>query len=351
MGNCRCNDIYRCDFMKNTFHGGNINEIKLKYPDVKKSWIDLSTGLNPNAYPWQEKIPHEMLSEAAHLLPQYEIEEKCKKTWLNYLSAEMSENWLLIPGSQAFINILPDIFPNYHALIPIPNYGEHERVWQGSENGIEKLTRDTLNNHQFEPRTLLILTNPNNPDGYNWSPEYLLELAHELKKKDGILVIDEAFSDVIPNNSLASLSVYNNIIILRSFGKFFGLGGIRLGMVRASSKIIEKTKFKIGPWAVNGLALTIAQNAFNDEEWIRKTKHQLKSDMIELKKILNKANFKIIGGTDLFCLVEHENAIDINITLNNNGIVVRVFNDKPTLLRFGLFKNKKEAIRLKEALN
>lgn len=351
MGNYRGPYNNRHNIMIKTSHGGNIKEIKLKYPDVIKPWIDLSTGLNPNPYPWQEKIPKKLILEASHLLPQNEDDQKCKEAWLDYLSASYIENWLLIPGSQAYINILPTLFPNHHALIPTPNYNEHERVWHCSKNSLKKISREALKNYDFERRTLLILTNPNNPDGYNWSKNYLIELANVLKKKDGILVVDEAFSDVKPDHSLATLPNLENVIILRSFGKFFGLGGVRLGMVKVTADTKDKTISQIGPWAVNGLALKIALNAFKDKKWIRDTKQKIKADMNVLKEIIVQAGFNIIGSTDLFCLAENENARDINIKLNKEGIAVRVFNECPTQLRFGLFKNKEEAIRLKEALN
>lgn len=336
--------------MTKVFHGGDLSSVRMRYPNAQAPWVDLSTGLNPNAYPWLESVSEQKLTMAADKLPQQNDEEKCKSAWLNYLGAENPEEWLLVSGSQAFINIIPRLFPDHLALIPMPNYGEHERVWHSAEKPYIKISRQDVDKTDFKQNTLVILTNPNNPDGYVWPKEYLIELSEKLEKNGGILIVDEAFADVLNDNSLVTMPLPDNIIIMRSFGKFFGLGGVRLGMVRLPTKIYKKAVSEIGPWSVNGLALIIAEHALKDNDWVNDALRRISANMEQLIEILIQARFKIIGYTDLFCLVEHSEAQKINKKLNEKGIFVRVFKDNPTRLRFGLPKDSQHVIRIKEAL-
>ncbi|MDG1995621.1 MAG: aminotransferase class I/II-fold pyridoxal phosphate-dependent enzyme [Emcibacteraceae bacterium] len=336
--------------MVNIIHGGDMKSVQLRFPNVKKTWIDLSTGLNPNPYPWLDKVSPKELETASHKLPQEAALDQCKKVWTEHLNVKNSDEWLLVAGSQAYINLLPRIFSDHHALIVTPNYSEHERVWSVAKNDAQKISRYDLKEYNFKSRSLLILTNPNNPDGHVWTAECLIELADRLDQNDGVLVVDEAFADVAIDNSLSSLELPENIIILRSFGKFFGLGGVRLGMVRLPLKYLKNAVAELGPWSVNGLALSIAEVAYNDKKWINDSLQQLSAKMEQLKRTLLQYGFNIIGTTDLFCLVEHVDASAINNKLNENGICVRVFDEYPTYLRFGLIKDNKQLLRLQEAL-
>ena len=336
--------------MKHFNHGGDLFEFQKLHPDTTQQWIDLSTGLNPTPYPWQLNIPQEELACSAHKLPQKRDHEECLVQWTKYLNAADSSEWLLIAGSQAFINITPRIFPDHNCLIVAPTYNEHERVWFNADRKYKLIKRDQLKVNLFTPNSLLIITNPNNPDGYTWDKSKLLEIASTLAKNNGILIVDEAFADLTPENSLASDNLPENIILLRSLGKFFGLAGLRLGIARLPNFIKQKTILEFGPWSVNALALKIAQYALQDKTWISNTRLNLKSNADNLSDILIKSGFHTMGKTDLFQLVEHRDFEYINNKLTQNGIYVRTFENDKKLMRFGLPKNEEEFLRLKETL-
>ena len=212
------------------------------------------------------------------------------------------------------------------------------------------IKRDQLKVNLFTPNSLLIITNPNNPDGYTWDKSKLLDIADTLAKNNGVLIVDEAFADLTPENSLASDNLPENIILLRSLGKFFGLAGLRLGIARLPNFIKQKTILEFGPWSVNALALKIAQYALQDKTWISNTRLNLKSNADNLSDILIKSGFHTMGKTDLFQLVEHRDFEYINNKLTQNGIYVRTFENDKKLMRFGLPKNEEEFLRLKETL-
>lgn len=337
--------------MKEFNHGGDLFKIQKLYPNATQPWIDLSTGLNPIPYPWELKISQQELSSSAHKLPQKKDLEECITEWTKYLNVSEANEWLLMAGSQAFINITPRLFPGHKCLIVAPSYNEHERVWLCAERDYKLITPDELSSNISNPNTLLIITNPNNPDGYIWGKSNILEIGHTLSKNNGFLIVDEAFADLKPEISLARNKLPKNILLLRSLGKFFGLAGLRLGIARLPEEIKRKTELEIGPWSVNALAVLIAKHALRDSNWISNTRIKLMSDAMKLSDILLKSGFQIIGKTDLFQLVEHRNFKAINKKLNQNGIYVRTFEEGRNIMRLGLPKNEKEFLRLKEILS
>jgi len=331
-------------------HGGDISAVQKLYPNAFKPWIDLSTGINPNSYPWLSKIPKDELSNASQHLPQHDEIEKCIHNWIKYLNADHPEEWLLTSGSQAFINLIPKIFPNHKCVIPIFTYNEHERIWNQLGRKPLLLSPSQILDHDFENNTILIITNPNNPDGYIWKHKDLKKLKERLAEKDGYLIIDEAFADLYADVSLVDKTLYDNLVVMRSFGKFFGLAGIRLGAIRASSKIKSMIEKEIGPWSVNALAIKIAQYALIDQNWIDQNRILLSQNTLKLRSLLKKNKFTIVGGTDLFTLTTHENAQIMNDKFNQNGIYVRTFTRDEKLIRFGLPRGDEEFQRLQDVL-
>lgn len=333
------------------YHGGDLKAVKQTNPNVTRPWIDLSTGLNPAPYPWQTKVVPSLIEKATAVLPQQEQAEECISSWTTYLKAANPKEWVLTAGSQAVINILPQLFPEHQAVIPEPCYGEHERVWQRRNHEPLMISRNQLTEFELQENRVVILTSPNNPDGYIWPQEVLFSLATALEEKNGYLVIDEAFADITPDISIASEHLPDNLILLRSFGKFFGLAGMRLGLARFPEKLHTRVQAILGPWAVNGLGTVIACHALLDTAWINKTRIALREKTDTLQTLLEHTGSKLIGGTDLFSLVEHENAQVFVSKLNASGIHVRSFEKHPKWLRFGLPADTIAFDRLKEACN
>ncbi len=332
------------------YHGGDLGKARLDYPHSPEPWIDLSTGINPVPYPWLARLPREILEEASARLPQKSAETACTKIWTESLQVTETNDWILVPGSQAMINLLPTLFPDHQAVITDPCYGEYERVWHQTGTCIHKIHPDNLISLAIQQPTVVILTNPNNPDGHIWSKDLLIDLAKKLATTGGSLVIDEAYGELLDGPSLVSMILPDNVIILRSLGKFFGLAGLRLGMVRLSYRLRHKIINHLGPWSINGLALAVATYALKDKSWIDTTRNRLRSDMADLRHTLKAAGLILVGGTDLFCLTRHVNAPALYNTLLSNGILIRKFPERLKYLRFGLPRDADQFQRLKEAL-
>lgn len=196
-----------------------------------------------------------------------------------------------------------------------------------------------------------VVVNPNNPDGWLVPAADLGELAAHLAQRGNFLIIDEAFIDFLPHDtSLAPRSPRAGVIILRSFGKSFGLPGLRLGFALAPADFCVKLRAGLGPWPVSGGAIAIGCKAFADHAWFAATRARLADDAAKLDAVLAKASFTMIGGTPLFRLVSHPDAGEIFDRLGHAGIWVRRFTGRPDWLRFSIPRDAAELNRLGVAL-
>ena len=109
---------------------------------------------------------------------------------------------------------------------------------------------------------------PNNPDGRLVAKDALLALADRLRRRGGLLLVDEAFMEVGPEGaSLGDHVEEGNIVVLRSFGKFYGLPGLRLSFALAAPEIAARIGTALGPWPVSSAALAIGAAALADADW------------------------------------------------------------------------------------
>jgi cobalamin biosynthetic protein CobC len=196
----------------------------------------------------------------------------------------------------------------------------------------------------------VIVTNPNNPDGRQVEPARLLDLGAKLAARGGLLIVDEAFADVTPGLSVAAQAGTPGLCVLRSFGKFFGLAGLRLGFALATGEMVRRLEEHLGPWAVAGPALEIGADAMEDADWITETRIRLANAARDLDALLEGHRLAVVGGTDLFRLARTSHAAALFEHLGRQGILVRSFDAKPDWLRFGLPPDAAAWQRLRAAL-
>lgn len=245
---------------------------------------------------------------------------------------------------------MPFVFrlcPPGQAAVLGPTYAEHARA--AALAGHRVTEKRELG--ELGAADLAILVNPNNPDGRIIAATDLLALAHTLQGRGGLLVIDEAFMDVGPPGASLALAVgCGNLLVLRSFGKFFGLAGLRLGFAVAAPEIAAHLRAVLGPWALSGPALAIGAAALSDAAWIAAMRRKLMQAAERLDALLGVARLKVVGGTPLYRLVQTPAATVWFERLGHAGIVVRRFADYPTWLRFGLPGDEPAWQRLEQAL-
>lgn len=250
------------------------------------------------------------------------------------------------PGTQIVIDLLARLFANRAVAVLGPTYGEHEAAWARAGSTVTRIGR--LCDVTDQP--VVVVCNPNNPDGRVHQPAALLALADRLAGRGGLLVVDEAFADFTPIISLIPALPHPAIIVLRSFGKSYGLAGVRLGFGVAAPGVAATIRAALGPWAVSGPAIAVGCAALGDEDWLADARRRLARDAARLDRMLARAGFKPIGGTCLFRLVETPSGADWFERFGQAGILVRQFDYAPDWLRFGIPGAPAAWVRLGAAL-
>jgi cobalamin biosynthetic protein CobC len=323
-------------------HGGDLAGARRLFPAAPEPFIDLSTGINPHFYP----LP-QMPSELFARLPEPAVLDRLAAAAAQAYGAPSPAHVVAAPGTQILLPLVAALAPPGRASVLGPTYTEHVRVAAlvGHRAAEVATFRDVAG------ADLAVVVNPNNPDGRILARADLLACAAELRSRGGVLVIDEAFMDVGPaDTSLCGDVGLGNIVVLRSFGKFFGLAGLRLGFALAAPGSAARLRASLGPWAVSGAAIAVGELALEDRSWREATRALLAREAQRLDEILTAAGFDIAGGTSLFRLVRTTVAGGLFHHLGRAGILVRRFDEQPTWLRFGLPAGEDAWRRLRTAL-
>jgi len=321
-------------------HGGALDRAMARFGGVRAGWIDLSTGINPWPYP-VPGIP----AEAWTRLPDEAALQDLIEVARAFYGAPGDAAVTVAPGSQALIQTLPRLVPRSQVAVVGPTYAEHARCWALAGHDVQ-----VIQTIETSTAPILVLVNPNNPDGQYWTTVRLSALAERQASRGGLLVLDEAFAEVVPNVSLVPQAGMPGLVVLRSFGKFFGLAGLRLGFAFGPAAVIGPLNAAFGPWAVSGPALEIGRAALSDRDWAGMTRVRLAAAAQALDATLAAAGLDPIGGTDLFRLVRIAEAGPFADRLGRHHILVRRFARQPDWLRFGLPPDEAARARLRAAL-
>ena len=255
----------------------------------------------------------------ARLPPPAETEALARVAAARYGAAP--ERIVVAPGTQALLQWLPRLFPTARVAISGPTYGGHASAWRLA--GAEVV-------ESFAGATHAVVVNPNNPDGRRTPLADLRALAERLT----LLVVDEAFAD-FERDTLAA-DPPPNTVVLRSFGKTYGLAGARLGFAIAREGLASRLRDALGAWAVGGPTLEIGRAALGDTGWLEAARTRLMADADWLDARLEAAGFAIVGGTALFRLAARADASEAFRRLGEAGILVRPFDYRRDWLRLGL---------------
>ena len=323
-------------------HGGDLGAARKLFPNAPQPFIDLSAGINPHPYPVPEFRDglYARLPEQASLLELKEIAAKA-------YGAPSPAHVAIAPGSQILVAQVGFLLARGRACVLTPTYAEHARVAELAGHTVVEVAEIA----QLADTRIAIVVNPNNPDGRIVAKDALLGLADRLRRRGGLLLVDEAFMDVGAQGlSLANQVGRGNIVVLRSFGKFFGLPGLRLSFAIATPDIASRLAAALGPWPVSSAALATSKVALADAAWREKTLTSLAEAALKLDVVLAGAGLEVIGGTSLFRLARTKDAAALFRHLGEAGIHVRRFNKYPAWLRLGLPAPEEEWQRLKTAL-
>jgi len=317
-------------------HGGNLDVAQQRFGGAAEDWIDLSTGINRVPYPGVDVE----LRQWNALPSRSDIESLHNAARQAYRT---DAPIVAMGGAQAAIQLLPHLAPRGRVRILAPTYNEYAAVLSAAGWDVTEVSDLAA----LAGADIGIVVNPNNPDGRCHDRHELLALLPRV----GRLVIDESFADAVPDLSVAGEAGQSGLLILRSFGKFYGLAGLRLGFAVGSEPDIAALAAMAGPWPVSGAAIAIGRRALLDRDWARATTARLADDCVRLDAEAQSRGWTLLGGTPLFRLYETGDALAAQDKLARGQIWSRVFQQKPGWLRLGLPGSEAEWSRLAAALS
>jgi cobalamin biosynthetic protein CobC len=303
-------------------HGGNMDAAMAQFGGARADWLDLSTGINPTPYP----LP-DLSAEAWTALPtKSEIAGLVAAAGAAYRTKAAC---LPTAGAQAGIQMIPRILPRGVARVLTPTYNEHAASLTAA--GWQVAPAADLSD--LAGADLAVVVNPNNPDGRMFAPSNLRIMARTV----GHLLVDESFGDPHPELSLApDLDPEGNVTVLRSFGKFYGLAGVRLGFVLGPDTLITQLTEFSGPWPISGAAIAVGRAALLDSAWQAATTATLEHEAARLDDLAQEAGWKVLGGTTLFRLYDTPDTKAAQAALARSHVWSRIFPYSKTWLRLGL---------------
>lgn len=292
-------------------HGGGLDAAIETYGGTRADWLDLSTGINPVPYPLPDFPP-----DAWTALPDKAAFDLLVARARVYWQVPKDAAILPTAGASSIIAQLPHLAAPGHVRIPGPTYNEHGAAfrhagWTLADDGDKAL----------------VAVHPNNPDGHLWTADQL---------DAPMTIIDESFCDVAPEASLIALANRPGTVVLKSFGKFWGLAGLRLGFAIGDPALIADLAERLGPWQLSGPALAIGAEALADPLWADEARVRLADDAARLDKLITGIGAVVEGGTTLFRLYQVDDAKAAQDHLAKHHIWSRIFPYAENWLRLGL---------------
>ncbi len=316
-------------------HGGRLRRAAETYGIPLGDWLDLSTGINPQGYP-VPPVP----ADAWLRLP--EDDDGLEAAAADYYG---SAHLLPVAGSQPAIQLLPAVLRGERVSLLAPGYAEHAHAWRDRRAvavGADEIDAAVAHSD------IVVLVQPNNPTGVHFGRERLLEWHTRLARRGGWLVVDEAFIDTTPAQSLVPLAGADGLVVLRSVGKFFGLAGARVGFVFAPGSVRAALAERLGPWTLAGPARWAARHALADRAWQTQARAALLTAGERLQALLETHGLPACGPA-LFKLVATPDAARLHAAFARRGILLRLF-ETPQAVRFGLPSDEAGWARLAAAL-
>lgn len=329
-------------------HGGALDAAIARHGGRAEDWLDLSTGINPWAWPWPAPMPALSKSCMTRLPMQSELDRLLATARTNYVVPERL-GVVAGAGAQALIGALAELVPGKLVTVVSGANGTYSEYARRSLSAGRKVRLAADLDAVGVKSSLVWLCRPNNPDGGQEPARRVLALCRRIDRHGGIAVIDESFADA--ESEMAAHTLPDNAVLLRSFGKYYGIAGLRLGFAIGARSLMSALAAMLGPWAVSGPAIEIGAAALGDRAWADAMRLRLMEKSRDLARLLRRRGFGIAGQNALFALARHDRAQAIAEALSRRHILVRTFGDRPDLLRFGLPATEAAEGRLSEGLD
>ncbi len=261
-------------------HGGNLREISQRYGIPEEEILDFSASINPLGPP--KRALRAILDGMEGLVHYPEIDGITLRERLAGVEGLSIENILVGNGSSEFIYLVPRVLSPKRALVPAPSFSDYGRAlrlagcevnpFPLAEANDFRLDSERLIDALEERVELVVLCNPNNPTGACLPPRELLCAVEAAAERGITFLCDEAFIDFVPDGTIRrKVKEFSNLLVLRSFTKFYGIPGLRAGALYGPETLIGKIVERQEPWTLNTLARSAVMECFEDEAYREET--------------------------------------------------------------------------------
>lgn len=350
-------------FTLNFEHGGNIYRLAEDINLLENRILDFSASINPLGPPIS--VIREIRKNLGLITNYPDPEASALKQAIAQFNSIDPESIICGNGSTELIYLIVRALKPKNVLIPIPTFSEYERAcklygaqvvyftlreeeefdinidelicaivdkkstfykkpyhkYRGSFNNIEN---EAIQSDSKTHIDMVFLCNPNNPTGRLLKKEDILKLARVARLKKFYLVVDEAFIDFIPQESVLHVVDKNPYpIVIRSMTKFYALAGLRLGYGIFPKNIINIIKLFKEPWTVNTFAQKAGIAALRDSDYQKKTLRAVFQEKAFLEASFKKLGIAYVPSRTNYYLLRFNNAHQLIGQLRKKGILVR----------------------------
>ncbi len=277
-------------------HGGNIYSFAQKLQCAPDDIIDFSSNINPH----QAVVPQ---IESQQLRPYadpdyYELHQIIKQRYPEFAQCEIE----LFNGASAAIFALLRFLNPENLVLYAPLYAEYRQVGELFANKVQLINRFEAITANVPRYSTIVFVNPSTPDGQYYPLEKLIA---EWKKACCILIVDESFLDFTHYSSaIELLKDYPNFFIIKSFTKFYGCAGVRVGFIAGNSQSIKLLHQQEPIWKLSSFDVLYIQNALKNKEFITETRKNTQIYRQWLKTVFTELNWVAFEGNANFLLVK-----------------------------------------------
>ncbi len=323
-------------------HGGDVWKISEKHHMPLSKVVDFSVPINPMGTP---KKALESIRKNLDLIKNYPDPEHewLIKTFSDYAEVK-PDNIIVGSGSTELIYLFVEVFSNgeYDTVIPIPVFNEYKKatIKVGGTPLLLKCDPGTNFNLDIEElekmisskTRIIFLCNPNSPTGKVYDKDDILHVIKLAAEKNVLVFLDEDYVEFVEDAKRYSMAEYvtryNNLFVLRSLTKFFGLAGLRIGFGITSPEIIDALKRAKMPWTVNSLAMFAAKEAVKDTDFIQRSRFFISRSKRQMLRMLQGIPWlKVHPSETNFFLVEinkgNFTSTQLKEELEKHGLLIR----------------------------
>lgn len=303
--------------MTHPTHGGNVYKVAREQRVSVDRILDFSASINPLGFPASGL---RAISSALTHIVHYPDPDCWPLRQALAQQCGVDPDMILVGnGSTELIHLLPRALAITSALVMGPTFEEYARALTDAGSSVryvharreegfhppleELLDQLSAKRSRFDA---VFLCNPNNPTGQAMKRLAVRELAEAVDRQQGWLIVDEAFIDYCPVQSVVSmLSEHPRMILLRSLTKFYAMPGLRVGYLVGASKVVDRLKDRQPPWSVNSLAQEVSRAVLRDSAYAAKSRAYMKSERARFMRGLRSlSGLRVYPSAANFVLIE-----------------------------------------------